>query len=80
MCVGCRQSVEKSELLRVVVCENTLTVDPQHKLSGRGAYVHLAQDCVAAAKRRGSWQRALRVRGSVDDSVVKAFVATVTGD
>jgi predicted RNA-binding protein YlxR (DUF448 family) len=51
--VGCRQVQAKRSLIRVVRSPEGVVVDPDGKLSGRGAYLHDARSC---------WQKGLSGR------------------
>ena len=60
-CVGCRERVDKRELIRVVRSP-TGDMEPDTSGSpGRGAYVHADQTCIGAALDRGALARGLRV-------------------
>jgi predicted RNA-binding protein YlxR (DUF448 family) len=50
-CVGCRTSLAKRALIRIVRSGEGVMVDPSGKLPGRGAYLH---------DRRSCWERGLR--------------------
>ena len=51
MCVACRQTREKRDLVRVVrSADDAVTVDETGRLPGRGAYL---------CRSRGCWERAL---------------------
>lgn len=50
-CVGCRQTLAKRELIRIVRRPDGVEIDKTGKLSGRGAYLH---------NRRSCWERGLR--------------------
>jgi predicted RNA-binding protein YlxR (DUF448 family) len=65
-CVGCRERAPKTTLLRVVVVDGQLVVDPAGRLPGRGAYVHPDPRCVDLAEKRRALPRALRVPGPLD--------------
>ncbi|MCL2575240.1 MAG: YlxR family protein [Defluviitaleaceae bacterium] len=54
-CVGCRQMVDKRELVRIVRnTDGDFSIDETKKAAGRGAYLCKNADCVAAAiKNRG---------------------------
>lgn len=65
-CVGCRARAVKSELARLVVVDGRAVVDLAGRLPGRGAYVHLTEECVTAAVSRKALNRAFR--GQVDTS------------
>ena len=38
-CILCRGKFEKSELLRIVKCGESFSIDETHKKEGRGAYI-----------------------------------------
>ena len=62
LCVGCRRSAPKSELLRIVAGPDAMPVmAPAGTVPGRGAYVHRTPACVDAAMETGALARALRV-------------------
>ena len=75
-CVGCREREPKPALLRVVVVDGDLTVDPAGRLPGRGASVHPDLACVDLADRRRAFARALRVPGPLDAEPVRAHLQT----
>lgn len=50
-CVGCRETLPKRSLVRVVRRLEGVQVDPSGKLAGRGAYLH---------DRRACWERGLK--------------------
>ncbi|MCC7536590.1 MAG: DUF448 domain-containing protein [Deltaproteobacteria bacterium] len=53
-CVGCRSADTKGSLVRVVRGpQGQIVPDPMGRLPGRGAYVHVRGDCMAAAVRGG---------------------------
>ena len=74
-CVGCRDRVAKSTLLRVVVVDGQLTPDPAQRLPGRGASVHPDLRCVGLAEKRRAFPRALRLPGPLDATLVQEHVA-----
>jgi uncharacterized protein len=65
-------------LLRVVAAADagvvSLAPDPRHRLSGRGAYLHVDSACFAKAERRRAFGRALRVAGVLDTGALAAYV------
>ena len=50
-CVGCRLTLAKRSLIRVVRTPEGVRVDPTGKAAGRGAYLHDRQSC---------WERGLK--------------------
>ena len=73
-CVGCRTREPKPALLRVVVVDGVLTVDPGGRLPGRGAHVHPDQVCIDLADKRRAFSRGLRVPGPLDADPVREHV------
>ncbi len=61
-CVACMTSRPKRELVRVVrTVDGQLLVDRRGKVSGRGAYLCPAADCVEKALKTHRLERALEV-------------------
>ena len=50
-CVGCRETLPKRQMIRIVRTPEGVHVDPTSKLAGRGAYLHDRREC---------WERGLR--------------------
>ena len=46
MCIACKESKEKRELIRIVKNNEDFTLDFTGKLNGRGAYICNNDDCV----------------------------------
>lgn len=60
ICVVCRQTKDKKELIRVVrTPDQTVKVDPTGKQSGRGAYLCRDLNCLETALAGRHLQRAL---------------------
>nr|WP_176224892.1 YlxR family protein [Rhodococcus sp. 1168] len=81
-CVGCKERAPAAGLLRVVVrdrdsTESVIVPDVDHRLPGRGAWLHLDPRCLENAERRRAFGRALRVSGSTDSSAVVSFLEGV---
>ena len=61
-CMGCRERLEKRELIRVVrTPEGTVQLDFSGKLSGRGAYICPKADCLKKAMKSKALERSLEV-------------------
>jgi uncharacterized protein len=73
-CIGCRQRVAQSDLLRIVARGSDLVPDGSVRQSGRGAYVHRTPECLKLAQRRRAFTRALRVQGPMSDTAVVAVM------
>lgn len=68
LCIGCRQTADRDELLRFAIAEGPpwLAPDPNRKLGGRGVSVHPSRECLLAAAKKGGFARALRRRVDID--------------
>ena len=61
-CMGCRERMEKRELIRVVrTPEGNVQLDFSGKLNGRGAYVCPHMDCLKKAIKSKALDRCLEV-------------------
>ncbi|UJP11340.1 YlxR family protein [Microbacterium sp. KUDC0406] len=67
-CVGCRERASRSALIRVVARNGELVLDERAVMSGRGAWLHPARECMDAALRRRAFARALRASGPLEFS------------
>lgn len=63
MCVICRGKGNKTKFIRLVWSGERVVVDHQHKLPGRGAYLHRAWECWSKLGASSKWARALRIQG-----------------
>jgi predicted RNA-binding protein YlxR (DUF448 family) len=79
-CVGCRQTLAKRSLIRLVRSGEGVVIDPSGKLPGRGAYLHNVRSCWEAGLK-GSLAHALRIELSEDDrNNLKDFTAGLKED
>jgi uncharacterized protein len=62
-CLACRRREARDRLVRLVVADDAIAVDPLTRRPGRGAYICAQQDCLDVALRRdgAALVRALRV-------------------
>ena len=62
-CTGCREMKPKGELIRVVKSpEGEISLDPQGKKPGRGAYVCPNVDCLKRSVKSRALERAFGTR------------------
>jgi predicted RNA-binding protein YlxR (DUF448 family) len=79
MCVGCQESKNKKELLRVVrTPEGEIRIDPTGKLAGRGAYICSDSACFAKAYKEKRLERALK--HAVDKQIYDDLVSRIKID
>jgi predicted RNA-binding protein YlxR (DUF448 family) len=75
-CVGCRTVAPQADLLRIAVAGDRLVADPRRRVAGRGAYVHRAAACLAAAGKGGL---ARAFKRSVSRADLDAIAAGASG-
>ncbi|MGM0385567.1 MAG: YlxR family protein [Actinomycetota bacterium] len=79
-CVGCQERDSRSNLVRLVARGDQLVVDTTGTMSGRGAWLHTSSECLENARRRRSFDRALRGRFQLHDVAGRLrLAATQTG-
>jgi uncharacterized protein len=79
-CVGCRETLAKRGLIRVVRTEQGVRVDPTGKLAGRGAYLHDRRSCWERGLK-GSLAHALKVELTDQDREgLRAFMASLADE
>lgn len=67
-CIACQKRGDKKKLERIVKNkEGEIFVDPSGKANGRGAYVHLSEDCIERAHKHHLIERSFKT--SIPDSV-----------
>ncbi len=65
-CVGCRETLPKRSLIRIVRGPEGVQVDPSGKLAGRGAYLHDKRSCWEQGLK-GALARALKTTLAVEE-------------
>jgi len=65
-CVGCRETLAKRDLIRLVRTGDGVVIDRTGKLPGRGAYLHDVRSCWEAGLK-GSLAHALKTELSEED-------------
>jgi len=73
-CLGCRQRVAASALLRCVAQDGEAVPDASGVLPGRGAWVHPTLECVDSSIRRRAFGRALKVPNPLDTRKLRAQI------
>jgi predicted RNA-binding protein YlxR (DUF448 family) len=79
MCIACRQTSAKRELVRVVrTPDATIQLDPKGKVAGRGAYLCRDRKCWDQALRSRKLDLALKAALSEEEAAaLRAFAATL---
>ena len=69
-CIGCRESKEKKDLIRIVkTAENQIVVDKSGRQNGRGAYMCDSIDCLKKAEKSCAIEKSFKM--SVDKEIYK---------
>jgi predicted RNA-binding protein YlxR (DUF448 family) len=63
----------KSDLLRLVVIEDSVVPDPHGRLPGRGASLHPDPACLELAERRRAFPRAFRRAGPLEVRMLRQW-------
>ena len=73
MCLGCRESKPKNELIRIVrTPDERILLDERGKVSGRGAYICRSRSCFDRAFRSKAMERSLAV--SIPDEIYQDLI------
>ena len=75
-CIACRAQEQWTTLLHVVLIDGAAIADPDHKLPGRGAWLH--SECFEMAKSRRSFERAFRVKSDLNLENVEEYIRSKT--
>lgn len=67
MCIACRASDGKRDLIRLVRIADGVLLDQSGKMAGRGAYVHPHVNCWEKALAGSLIQKALRTKISAEN-------------
>ncbi len=60
-CVGCRESKDKKELIRVVKTEEGISIDRTGRKNGRGAYLCDDIECLKKARKTNAFSRTFKM-------------------
>ena len=76
-CIGCRRRAAATELVRLVLVDGQVRAGARSAHPGRGASIHPAEVCVAAAVKSHTFDRAFRGPILVSGDAVRALVSQV---
>lgn len=62
-CIACRSLENRTELIRTVLIGNEIKVDLNHRMPGRGAWLH--SRCFTAAVERKAFNRSFKYEGQI---------------
>ncbi len=76
-CIGCRKSLNKSDVVRIVAGPSGLVIDYREKLPGRGVYICPDPKCIKTAISKDSLSRGLKT--SVKAPAFDEFIRMLSG-
>jgi len=62
-CIACRKLATREDLIRTVLIGNEVKVDLNHRMSGRGAWLHA--NCFTVATKRKSFNHSFKFEGEI---------------
>ncbi|MFY8231192.1 MAG: YlxR family protein [Candidatus Nanopelagicus sp.] len=62
-CIACRKLATREDLIRTVLIGNEVKVDLNHRMSGRGAWLH--PNCFLVVTERKSFNHAFKYEGEI---------------
>lgn len=76
-CVGCRETLAKRGLIRIVRTPDGLRIDPSGKAAGRGAYLHDRRSCWERGLK-GALAHALKIElAETDRDILRSFMQSL---
>ena len=67
-CIGCRNSFEKSQLIRIVKTkENKILIDEKGKADGRGAYICKDAGCLTKTFKKNQLEYSFKLKITNED-------------
>jgi predicted RNA-binding protein YlxR (DUF448 family) len=62
-CIACRRLENWTDLIRTVLLDNEIKVDLNHRMAGRGAWLH--SKCFQIALERKAFNRSFKYEGEI---------------
>ena len=59
-CVACRESKQQTDMIRVCKISDSMQIDTQNKLGGRGAYVCKNKSCIDLTIKKRLFNRSFK--------------------
>jgi len=79
-CVGCRETLPKRQMVRIVRTADGVRVDPMGKVAGRGSYLHDKHECWVRGMK-GALAHALKTELTAEDRArLEEFMKTLPAE
>ena len=71
-CIACRDRENWTDLIRTVLIDNQVRVDEDHRMQGRGAWLH--RSCYLIAIERRAFNRAFNYEAQLNTQAVADYL------
>ena len=71
-CIACRDRENWTDLIRTVLIHEVVKVDEDHRMQGRGAWLH--RSCYEIAIERRAFNRAFNTEAQLNTQAVKDYL------
>ena len=75
-CIACRSLDNRTELIRTVLVGNEIRVDLNHRMPGRGAWLH--SKCFQIAIERKAFNRSFKYEGLVNVKKLEDYLKNLS--
>lgn len=75
-CIGCKNSFEKSQLIRISKTPDGIIVDEKGKTEGRGAYICKSINCLNKAFKKN--QLAYSFKTKIDEETTQRLITSLS--
>ena len=71
-CIACRRLENWTDLIRTVLLDNEIKVDLNHRMPGRGAWLH--SKCFQVAVERKAFNRSFKYEGQIKATELEDYL------
>jgi len=75
-CIACRRLENWTDLIRTVLLDNEIKVDLNHRMPGRGAWLH--SKCFQIALERKAFNRSFKYEGEIKFKELKDYLKNLS--
>ena len=75
-CIACRKLENWTDLIRTVLFNNEIKVDLNHRMPGRGAWLH--RNCIQMAVARKAFNRSFNFEGDIKVSALEDYLKNLS--
>ena len=75
-CIACRRLENWTDLIRTVLLDNEIKVDINHRMPGRGAWLH--SQCFQIALERKAFNRSFKYEGEIEFKELEDYLKNLS--